>query len=154
MIKYHLENEGRPAIEYIATAKERVIAGIRTGMRQGMTGLAGYIVAQKLSGQVLNQRTGRLARAVLQSVRVWMTETAVRGVVNASPKELPNEGYWQEFGTKAIENEIMRMNLPGGYVFTRRRAAVEPRAFMNPSLHEYSGQVVNFINERIEAALR
>ena len=155
MLKFEIAGDGQTAIQYIYTAKDRALRGIRTGMRQGMVGLAGYIVAQKLSGQVLNRGTGRLADAVIESPRVWQGPDYIKGSVNAKPKGMPNEGYWQEFGTKAIEGELMRMALTADtYTFTRRRRAVGPRPFMNPSLAEYKSQILGLLAENLERAMQ
>lgn len=139
-------------------ARQVIIAALRSGMREAIKGLAQYIVTSKLSGQVLQRRSGSLAEAVEASVRVGATDDAVFGSINPKPKRMPNEGLWQEFGTHhaAITDKLRVFAAPGGQiVFTQKTKAfdIAPRPFENPSLHEQEQQIVNTIREKLRAAV-
>lgn len=158
MIKYKLEDDNSSQLTpYYEEVRQKLVKAIRSGMRQAMTDLAQYIVAEKLSGSVLHRRSGRLADAVLSSVRVSANEEAVRGTVKAQPKDMPNEGLWQEFGTEhpAITGRLRVFVTPGGVVqFTERirEFSIEPRPFMNPSLHEQAAEIMDTIRESVTKA--
>lgn len=139
-------------------ARQVIITALRSGMREAMDELAQYIVASKLSGQVLQRRSGSLAEAVEASVRVKVTDDAIIGSINPKPKRMPNEGLWEEFGTHhaAIAHELHVFAAPGGQiVFTEDIKAfdIAPRPFMNPSLHEQEQQIANTIREKLRTAV-
>lgn len=157
MINFFFEDDTSHFDPYFEVSRQRLVQAIRTGMRQGMTNLAQYIVADKLSGSVLHRRTGRLADAVLSSVRVSANDDVVRGTVAAKPKAQPNEGLWQEFGTHhpALTGRLRVYVTPDGTMgFTEntREFSVEPRPFMNPSLHEQEDQIMSTIAESVRKA--
>jgi hypothetical protein len=122
-----------------------------------MTDLADYTVQSKLSGNPIARRTGDLVEAVLASVRVTSNDETVHGSIAAKPKKLPNEGIWQEFGTKhaAIANRLRVFAAPdGNIVFTRATKAfqIPARPFLNPSLHEEESQIIATIRARLTEA--
>lgn len=154
MINFKLNSTPEQFNGYFEQARQKLITGISNGMRQGMTGLAQYIVSSKLQGGVLHERTGHLVKAVLNSVRVSVTEEAVRGSVAAMPPEMPNEGLWNEFGTNhpAVAGKLHVFVAPGGgLVFSKkvRAFSIAPRPFMNTSLHEQEQQIMSTIRAAV-----
>ena len=120
MIDFKLESTPQQFNSYFEQSRQKLVAGIRDGMRQAMTGLAQYIVSSKLQGEVLHERKGTLAKAVLKSVRVSGNgdSEAIRGSVAAIPKEpdIANEGLWQEVGINqpALAGKLNVFVAPGG----------------------------------------
>ena len=138
-------------------ARERLKDAIRAGMRQAMQELAEYVVSAKLSGGVLQRRSGNLVNAVMSSVRIKVTDEFVAGSINAKPPKMPNEGYWQEFGTNhpAITGRMRVFAAPdGSIVFTRRTRTfqIAPKPFMNPSLHERESNIMDTIRAKVREA--
>lgn len=154
-LNFHFDNGTEQSVPAaFDRARERLRDAIRSGMRAAMQELAEYVVSSKLSGGVLQRRTGSLINAVERSVRVKATEEFVAGSINAKPASMPNEGLWQEFGTKhpAITSGLrVFAGKDGGIVFTQGIKAfqISPRPFMNPSLHEREGNIFETIRAKV-----
>jgi hypothetical protein len=141
---------------HLETTRQRVLAGIRNAMQEAMEGLA-WTVADKLQGNPIVSRSGRLLGAVLGSPKVKETDTVIRGTVSADVggKHL---GLWLEDGTHvpAVAGKIFSYTAPGGeQVFARGHKAfeVKPHPFMNPSLQEYKATILQMIAARVTEAV-
>lgn len=158
MITFTIEPDaGSKIAAHLERVRVQIISALRGGMYQAMGELAEYVVGSKLSGSPVGRRAGDLAAAVLASVRVRANDEQVYGSVAAKPKKLPNEGLWQEFGTKhpPVLDKLRMFAAPGGgLVFTRRTRefATEPRPFLNPSLQEQKTQIMETIRGRLREA--
>jgi hypothetical protein len=141
--------------EYINQVRQRILAGLRAGMMEAMEGLA-WNVADKLSGNPIVSRSGDLLGAVIASPHVSETAEILRGTVHADVGA-KHVGLWLEEGTHvpAVENHIFGFSPTNGEtVFTRghKAFAVRPHPFMNPSLHEFEGRIIQILTESVEVA--
>lgn len=166
MINFQVEPDAGPKIAaYMDRVRAQIISAIRGGMRQAMNDLAQYVIATKLSGSPIGQqaaankytRPGDLAASILAGVRVGGNDEEVYGTLSGRPKNMPNLGFWQEFGTKHLERSgklNVFIGLDGAPVFTRHIAAfsIPPRPFLNPSLHEQETQITETIRARLREA--
>lgn len=116
--------------------------------------LQGHVVADKLSGQVLNVRTGRLRRSINQAVTT--TDTTITGVVSTPVEYAPPLEYdfvgvvtvkehlrqvTQAFGkplttpvTATVREHPMKMNIRG-------------KSFLRTALAEQREDILNGIHE-------
>lgn len=166
MIRFTIEPDAGPKLAgYMEHVRARIVSAIRGGMREAMQDLARYIVATKLSGDPIGRQAspsrltkpGDLAASILAGVRVGGNEQEVYGTLSGRPKNQPNLGYWQEFGTNhpAIAGKLRVFAGPDGeMVFTTSTAAfsIAPRPFLNPSLGEQKAQIMATIRARIAEA--
>jgi hypothetical protein len=166
VINFTLEpNAGPKLAAYMDRVRAQIVAALRAGMREAMNNLAEYIVSSKLSGNPIGvqaqagqfTKPGDLAASVLQGVRVGGNEDEVYGTLSGRPKNQPNLGLWQEFGTNHLE-QSGKLNVfigkDGSPVFTRHIApfSIAPRPFLNPSLREQEAQIVATIRTRLSEA--
>jgi hypothetical protein len=127
-------------VAYIDQVKERILVGIRSGMKEAMEGLAAA-VESKLEGDPITSHTGELAGAIAKSPKVTETASIIRGTVTADVG-LKHLGIWLEEGTHvpAVEGKLYEFTEPDGDTFFARghRAFdVKPHPFMNPALGRY-----------------
>jgi HK97 gp10 family phage protein len=104
-----------------------VIDAMREGMEIGTAKLASYIVQNKLSGQVLNIRTGNLAQSVETPSPGPTSETSVTYLVGGK-----YYGKFHEFGTS---------RLPA-------------RPWLNPSIQEQKDMIGAEVMAAIRRAMR
>jgi len=166
MIQFTLEPDAGPKLAgYMEHVRARIVSAIRAGMREAMQDLARYVVASKLSGDPIGQQAapsrftkpGDLAASILAGVRVGGNDEEVYGTLSGRPKNQPNLGYWQEFGTKhpAVAGKMrVFAGADGQLVFTSSIAAfsIPPRPFLNPSLAEQKAQIMATIRARLAEA--
>jgi hypothetical protein len=166
MIRFTLEPDAGPKLAgYMEHVRARIVSAIRGGMREAMQDLASYIVANKLSGNPIGQQAapsrftkpGDLAASIMAGVRVGGNEQEVYGTLSGRPKNQPNLGYWQEFGTShpAVAGKLrVFAGADGQLVFTTSIAAfsIQPRPFLNPSLGEQKAQIMATIHARLSEA--
>lgn len=167
MLTFQIEPNAGPKIgAYMERVRSRIIAAARSGMREAMNDLAQWIVESKLSGgfgigiqSAPSKYTnpGDLAASLLKGVRVSVRDELVRGTLTARPKNMPNLGFWQEFGTNhpAVSDKLnVFTGRDGKLVFTHHLAAfsIPPRPFLNPSLEEQKAQIMETIRASIAAA--
>jgi hypothetical protein len=142
-------------VAYIDQVKERILAGIRSGMQEAMEGLAGA-VESKLEGDPIVSRTGELASAIAKSPKVTETATIIRGTVTADVG-LKHLGIWLEEGTHvpAVDGKLYEFTEADGDTFFARghRAFdVKPHPFMNPALDEMKAPIMQIIADAVAEA--
>ena len=127
------------------------------------TGLVGYIRQNKLSGQVLNQRTGHLSRAV--NNRTETTDTRVASVVGVNLREAAY-GRAHEYGfngTVTVNAHTRMMTMVFGKkvapheVMVREHTMkmnVRERSYMRTSLREEGPAGVQSVREALIGLLR
>lgn len=168
MIRFEVEPQaGTKIAAYMEHVRSRIVSAIRGGMYEAMNDLAQYIVASKLSGSPIGMqdtptkytKPGDLAASILRGVRVGGRDGGdeIYGTLSGRPKNQPNLGYWQEFGTvhPAIAKKLMVFAAPDGtMVYTQGHKAfsIAPRPFLNPSLVERETQIMDTIRARLAAA--
>jgi hypothetical protein len=136
--------------------KERILEAVRVGMREAMEGLA-WTVADKLQGNPIVSRSGKLLGAVLGSPKVTETADVIRGTVTADVGE-KHLGIWLEEGThvQAVEGKLFQFTpADENTVYTRGHRAfdMKPHPFMNPSLAEFKAPIMEIIASRVAEAI-
>lgn len=132
---------------------ERIRAALKQSMLRAMFGLQAHVQGEKLSGQVLNVRTGRL-RASITS-RVTETPTAVTGIVGTN---VEYAGV-HEFGFSGSQNvAAFTRRTPSGRLanvraFTRQVSLPE-RSFLRSSLRDQASEIRDELAKGVADALR
>lgn len=138
-------------------SRERIIDALLREMRIQTGILKRYIKEQKLSGQVLKNRTGNLRNAVFN--RVESDSNSVTGHVFVD-KTAPY-GAYQEYGASIPERVPRKakalhwIGADGRDVFAKRARAfqLKARPFMGPSLEEKRDDIVNALRRAVAKTL-
>jgi phage gpG-like protein len=125
---------------------------IQTGM------LANYIRADKLSGQVLKNRTGNLRNSIVPLVEA--SGPLMTGTVYVDSSAV--YGAYQEYGAHIPERvpvnaKALRWYAAGGSpIFAMRARAFDlpPRPFMGPSLDEKSAEITAALQTSANKAMQ
>jgi phage gpG-like protein len=135
----------------------RVLNAIEERMAIEMGRLANYVKEEKLSGQVLHNRTGNLRNAVFSNVEA--TGNQIVGTVDVS-MPAAKYGAAQEFGAHIpdripVSAKALHWVGSDGDVFAMRARAFDlpARPFMGPSLDENQEQITAGIQQSIDGAL-
>lgn len=120
---------------------------LERGMLVGTTKLSSWIVQNKISGQVLNIRTGNLAQSVQTPSPGPSSDTSVTYLVG---------GKWygkvQEFGATIEVNSPV--NLKGiGWRYLKT-VTLPARPWLNPSIEEQKDMVAQEVYKAIREAIR
>ncbi len=102
--------------------------GLEAGMTRAMAKLAAYIQQNKISGQVLNIRSGRLAQAVGHPTIERESDVRVTGRIGG-----PFYGRVHEFGATITVNSPVL--LPDGWRYLKT-VTIPARPWLNPSVEE------------------
>jgi hypothetical protein len=142
-------------LEHVDVVRQRILEGIRGGMKQAMEDLA-YNVADKLFGNPIVSRSGELATAILESPKVTETPEVIRGTVTADVGR-KHLGIWLEEGTHvpAVDGKLYEFTEPdSGSFYTHGHVAFQVKAhpFMNPSLKEYQTTIMQIIADSVAEA--
>jgi len=139
-----------------ATASS-VLTSVRARLEIVVGRLTDYIKSQKLSGQVLKNRTGNLRNSVF-----YYLEDRGAEMVGNVDVSMPARKYGaaHEFGAHIPERfpvtaKALHWRSGGKDVFAMRAAAFDlpPRPFMSPSLAENREQIVASLQESINEAV-
>jgi len=148
MITAQVENAAQVEA-YLESRYGILVGNIRRGMTAQMVGLQGYVVAQKLSGQVLKNRTGTLRRSIAWDVS--QDESKILGIVYADPSVPygPIHEYGGEIRVPEVSGKLMVFERDGQTIFTRKHKAytvtMPERSFMRSSLEDRQDEIVRGI---------
>lgn len=137
--------------ERLAALPEQIVKAAQEGMYEGMTGFA------KLVASRVHSRTGDLARAIENSARIRDNGTQVTGTISPrNSKGLPI-GLWIEEGISepATDKLLAFAGAGRGEGFSRGHKAfkIPAHPFINPSMDEFQGEIIEKIRAQIEAAV-
>jgi hypothetical protein len=140
----------RSTVDYLKGKYAAVVAGIRTGMMEGMQILAAAVAPK------LPHRSGELQAKVLASPKVTETQKTIRGTISSNVGRKPL-GLWLEFGVKVpeVKDKLMVFTAKDGtVVFTRGHKAFQTPgiARMFPTLQERKAQIIETIQNRMAEA--
>lgn len=126
-------------------------------MQTQMTQLADYVRGNKLSGQVLERRSGRLSRSISGSASV--NGDVIVGRVGSSG--VPYANIWENTGAKAhevvpVNAKALRFMMGGRPVFAMRVQIPQqaPRPFLKPSMNENKEKILMALRARTLQVLR
>lgn len=138
---------------------EHIVSAIADKMTGLMLQLQQHIVRDKLSGQVLNVRTGKLAESV-QPDPTRVEGTKVLGSVRAGGDQAFYGRFHELGGSKSypivpVEKQALSFIWQGKHYIRQRvyRSPLPARPFMEPALEEMRGQIVAGIEEAVAGAL-
>jgi hypothetical protein len=119
--------------------------------------LAQYIVAEKLSGQVLNRRSGKLQESI--SASEVLKESFQYTMRVSQDEDIAPYGPAHEYGAEIPErfgNPVMHWTTPEGIdVFARRARAytLPARSFMRSALEENDAHIQELVAEALNRAI-
>lgn len=130
-----------------ATRGEAVIARLKAEMQAETINLLAYVEDNKLSGQVLNQRSGALKRSGYTEFQ--STEDEIAGVIgfgsglSTSQNTVPYAAIHEFGGTinvPAVDGKLMVFQKAGQTIFTTKHVAftvhMPARPYLGPSIDE------------------
>jgi len=135
--------------EYVQKFREisqSILPAITHEMQTQMTELADYVRRNKLSGDPLNRRSGRLSRSI--NGQAFATGNVVTGVVGS--KNVPYAHVHEDGGTfdiplhtRLISQVFGRPIVPKQIWVSQHSATFPQRAFLKPSLKENEDKIKN-----------
>ncbi len=154
MIDFTVEPDSADRLaEAFAERRAAIIAGVLEGMGAAMTELA---IA---TASAAPHRTGRLAAAIMASVKVRETSKEIKGTISGDVGKL-HVGLWQEEGVSVPATMAKRVKAmvligqDGSPVFFKSHRAfrVPGRPFMNPTLEEQKPQIIETLRASVREA--
>jgi phage gpG-like protein len=137
----------------IAQVQQRIATRLRDAIQRAALDLMAFVKGQKLTGQVLNVRTGRLRRSITQRVETEASGT-IAGLVGTNVKY----GRVHEFGFKGrVPVKAHTRKLGGKRVPVRahsRQVDIPKRPFLGPSLNEKMPVYRKWMADAIQGAAR
>lgn len=143
----------------ISGATPRIVEKVRGAVNYSALDLQQYVVTRKLSGTVLNARTGNLRRSVFVRNAEEVSSTTISAFVGVG-SEAPY-GKILELGSRPHEivpnrAKVLRFVVDGKTVFARRvqHPGMPPKPFLIPSLAEKRPEIVGRIRAAVAEGLR
>lgn len=142
---------------YLDSKAELIVKGLRGELNAETTNLLSYIKDDKLSGQLLHQRSGNLKNSGFSEV----TETAdaMTGNVSfgATVPYAAIHNYGGDIDIPAVDGKLMVFERGGATVFTRKHRAftvyMPARNFMESSLEEKQPEILAGLQSAIDEAI-
>lgn len=141
--------------EWLAKQRRRTANlpdALASEMQTQMTRTADYVRAQKLSGEVLNRRSGTLSRSIYGTGSV--KSGTVIGILGS--RGVPYANIWENTGSKAhtivpIDAKALHFVIGGKDVFAMRVNIPQqnPRPFLKPSLNENQERILQALRGRV-----
>lgn len=130
---------------------------VTVAMQTQMTRLADYVRADKLSGQVLQRRTGTLSRSIFGVA----SESGGTVYGKVGSRGVPYADIWENTGSKAhtieaINAKALRFEIGGKVIFAKRVNIPQqaPRPFLKPSLKENQDKILQALRSTVMQAMR
>lgn len=141
---------------YLERKGELIIAALRGELSDQTINLLSYVKDEKLSGQVLNQRSGNLKNSGFTE----MSETAetLLGTVNfgATVPYARIHEFGGSINVPEVTDKLMVFERDGQTIFTRRHRAftvqMPARPYLGPSLEEKSPQIIGALQGAVNEA--
>ena len=139
-------------IAWLKNSFSEIAAALRIAMLQEMIALRDVVVEEKLSGQVLKNKTGTLRRSQHESVT--SDEKVIQGTVATDPSASAY-GYVHEYGGTFDVKAHMRKSSHNMQTWVRQHSVTFPvRSFLRSTLNEMAPDIVeglqNAANEWVE----
>jgi hypothetical protein len=154
MILFTIRRSSIDAVSnHVENVKQRVLVGIRLGMRDGIRALARAEV-EAVSG---HRRTGLLERILGRGGRVIESGEQISAVYR--PRYAgKQEHYWLQYGVKnpAVEGKLMQINVAGGTVYRMSRKGFETpgQPFFFATAEGFREQFFEILKARMDEAMR
>jgi phage gpG-like protein len=143
--------------EFLEGRGERVIEALRIRMAQEMLNLKAYVDDEKLSGQVLNQRSGNLKNSGFTEVQDDGNQiTGFVGYGMTVPYARIHE-LGGQINVPAVDGKLMVFERAGAMVFATKHRAftveMPARPYLQPSLEEKLPDIREGLLEAINTAV-
>jgi phage gpG-like protein len=137
----------------IAQVQQRITSRLRDAIQRAALDLMSYVKAQKLTGQVLNVRTGRLRRSITQRVEVEAGGKIV-GLVgtNVSYGRVHELGFKGRVNVRGHTRKVKGKAVP--IRAHSRQVDIPKRPFLGPSLNEKMPVYRQWMQDAIKGAAR
>lgn len=147
----------------LAGSPARILVAVVAATQRETGELAAYVQTEKLHGQVLNQRTGNLARSI--TPEVTSTESQVTGTVGIPQLSTVPYAAIHEFGfqgTESVREFVRTQTHAWGKPITPREVTVQAherqvsfpaRSYLRTSLQERFEAIVAGISLAVEDVL-
>jgi len=144
---------GAQSAKAIAQVQQRITSRLREAIQRAALDLMSFVKAKKLTGQVLNVRTGRLRRSITQRV-----ETEADGKIVGLVGTNVSYGRTHELGFKGrVPVRAHTRKVGGKRVPIRahsRQVDIPKRPFLGPSLNEKMPVYRQWMQDAIKGAAR
>ena len=129
---------------------------LKTTIREQVYALQAHVIARKLTGDVLHQRTGNLIRSL--TTEVTQSGDTTVGILGVG-REAPYGAVHEMGGTFNVPQSTVREHIRNGYTvrehIRRAHSATYPqRSFLESSRNEREGDIRSAIEDTIAAAVR
>jgi hypothetical protein len=141
--------------EWVAKQRSRVRSlpqALIDEMQTQMTQTADYVRSNKLSGEVLQRRSGALSRSIYGAASI--SGNTVVGILGS--RGVPYANIWENTGSaahdvKPITAKALRFLIGGQAVFAMRAHIPQQpaRPFLKPSLKENQDKILNALRGRV-----
>ncbi len=154
MILFTISRSSIDAVSnHVENVKQRVLVGIRLGMRDGIRGLA-RAEQEAVSG---HSRTGLLERILGRGGRVIESGEQISAVYR--PRYAgKQEHYWLEYGTKnpAVEGKLMQINVAGTIMYRMSRKAFQTpgQPFFFATAEGFREQFFEILKARMDEVMK
>ena len=159
MLKLKLQG-GQELIAAMRDKPSTLLSVLSVKLNALMIMLSRYVVAEKLSGQVLKRQTGKLAASV-HHVPASIEGTKVSGFVEAAGPGAPygtvhEHGGERAYEIAAVNRKALHFVMGGREVWLRRvtHPAAVARPFMSTSLEENKSEIVSQLQDALTEALK
>jgi hypothetical protein len=141
--------------EWVAKMRTRTAAlpgALTTEMQTQMTRLADYVRADKLSGAVLNRRSGTLSRSIYGTA----STDGMTVVGKVGSRGVPYANIWENTGISAhdvvpVNAKALHFMIGGQSVFAMRVHIPQQaaRPFLRPSLSENQDKILQALRSKV-----
>lgn len=169
MIEFYFEQSNERVVAYLAAKGKGVVEALRKEMAKQMIVMSDRVRADKLSGQVLKNRTGTLRRSI--NAKTEFDEAGILGTVGVDPTA-PYGKIHEYGGTVTVRAHLRRSKLGakpragrrvaqgpqnaahGGIgTWVREHQATYPqRSFLRTTLREMGGDIVSHLQQAAATA--
>jgi phage gpG-like protein len=141
-------------IRYMRTRGPRIIAAAKRRMQQVTIAMQRTVKEEKLSGQVLRNRTGTLRRSINQ--RVMVEDAIVRGIVGVDVTAPYGKTHEYGFHGRVMVRAHLRKAKETFTVVRahERNVNLPARPFMRPTLFEYRERILAAMGEAVKEGIR
>jgi phage gpG-like protein len=137
---------------FLKGTPEKLQGGMQRAFARIAIRLQQYIVQQKLSGQVLHHKSGKLASSVIQ--RVETTEGRIAAIVQAGGLAVSYAGVHEYGGTFQIPEHLSVSRSGKQFTVHAHSATYPERSYMRTSLDENTDMFLEEVSKAIGDALK
>jgi phage gpG-like protein len=146
-IEISFNGSDQRVVSYIRTTGKSIVVALLREMERQMIMLRDRVVASKLSGQVLKNRTGTLRRS--QNYSITQTETSITGIVATDPAASKYGVVHEYGGTFSV-----RAHLRQGHPVKAHSVTFPERSFLRSTLKESTPSILDALQGAVAQAIK